>query len=75
MSRPTKSEIALVIGDMGRLQGAVKSEAESFVGVNSSGTPCVSIRETTANDLLQSLDRWRTILGALVDDDTPVEVG
>jgi len=75
MSRPTKGDIALIIGSMGRLQGAVKSEAESFMGVNSSGTKCVSIRESTANDLLQSLATWQTALGELLEDETPVEVG
>lgn len=72
--RPTKRDLAVIVGDMGRLRGAIKSEAESFMAVNSSGTPCVSVREKTANDLLRSLATWQEALGALLEDDAPIEV-
>jgi len=74
MSRISKRDISIIIGEMGRLQGAVKSEAESYMAVNSSGTKCVSIREKTANDLLTSLSDWRAALATLLEDGEAIEI-
>lgn len=68
--------MALVIADMGRIQGMVKAESDIIprVRMELTGT-CVSIRATTANDILASIGRWQALLRTLVEDDPPVEVG
>jgi hypothetical protein len=69
----TAADLSNIIANMGRLRGAVKAEAESYMGVNSSGTPCVSIRHSTANDLLQSLAAWEQELATLFHDKPTIE--
>lgn len=69
----TRDEVISMVANMGRLQGAVKSEAESFMGINSSGTSCVSIRESTANDLLQHLATWQAQLATLLHAEPTIE--
>jgi len=72
--RTSKAAILRMISEMGFVSGAVKSEAESFMGINSAGTVCVSIRQSTANDLLAKLGQWQNVLGGLLEDGEPVEV-
>lgn len=71
--RTSKAAILRMISEMGFVSGAVKSEAESFMGI-SAGTVCVSIRQSTANDLLSKLSQWQNVLGGLLEDGEPVEV-
>ena len=68
--RITKSDLCAIIGEMGQFRGAVKSEAETTMAVKDN----VSIRLTTANDLLARLTTWQAALTTLLEDDRPVEL-